>query len=179
MSQRLRPDGTPEPHHTFMKRCDYCGRDSTELLAGCRECGTPFVAPEPEAPTTSSPLATAPFKSLLTAFTPRTRRFLAVYFAANIFCAMGSAFRGTRSDHFIMLAIVFAPVVLVWCNAYRSIRFLEWLGWVCLFFLGSRSRQYLTARQPSAKPTRPGLAELKPRYESEPSCGYRSPLIAF
>jgi hypothetical protein len=47
---------------------------------------------------------------------------------------MGSGTGGsTWSGYFILLAIVFAPVALVWCNA-GPYRIIEWFGWVVLFF---------------------------------------------
>jgi len=124
----------------MMKTCDYCGRDSGDSLAQCRECGTSFSVPEPEAPAKSDPVVAAlaaSFNSFLTAFPPQTRRMIAPCFAAVVFCLWGSPMGGPSSRQYELLAWVFALVPFVWCNAapYRFIRVVEWLGWLLLFLL--------------------------------------------
>lgn len=61
---------------------------------------------------------------------------LAPCFAAVVFCVMGSSMGGGRSDYYFLLAIVFAPVAFIWCNAGRYLinRISEGIGWVVLFF---------------------------------------------
>ncbi len=68
---------------------------------------------------------------------PVFRRMLAVLIATLAFNAFGVGWACESSNGYqVLLAIVFAPVFLVWCNVHRSLlgRVIETIGWLCLGF---------------------------------------------
>jgi formate hydrogenlyase subunit 4 len=63
---------------------------------------------------------------------------LAAIMAAQAFCALGSSRAASSTyGYIVLLAIVFTPVVFIWCNArpYLINRILEGTGWALLIFL--------------------------------------------
>ena len=54
----------------------------------------------------------------------RSRRLVAAVIGAQAFCALASGFGVGGStayrDYFVLLAVVYAPVAFVWCNAIRD-----------------------------------------------------------
>jgi hypothetical protein len=116
-------------HSLVMKLCDYCGRDSDDSLAQCRECGTPFFLPAPMEPAQTVTLPRVLSSSAL------IRRLVAVMMGAQAFCAFGEG-RAADSTHgyIVLLAIVFTPVAFICCNARPCLinQILERIGWVLL-----------------------------------------------
>jgi hypothetical protein len=66
------------------------------------------------------------------------RRMLAAIVATQTFCALGWGRAASNTHGYILLlAIVFTPATLVWCNARPRLinRVLEVFGWALLLFL--------------------------------------------
>jgi len=122
-----------------MKPCAYCGRDSDDSLAQCRECGTPFFLPAPREPAQTVTLPRVSSSSAL------IRRMVAVMMGAQAFCALGEGrAAGSTDGYIVLLAIVFTPVAFIWCNARPCLttQVLERIGWVllvlfCVFAAGN------------------------------------------